>query len=169
MQGIQVMGGVHLMPGNCPRRTIDAEAPAQTLRESVSASDGIAEGTPPSFDSAALGGLLLVRAAQVHPIAVRLEHVVQVFDAARIVMEDGLAHSADDNGQVVALAIQMHGGIRRARRRFEWQWIVLGSVACGHGCRWFQAAVATGLRRDAVEVAERADAHLAIAWDRGAC
>jgi len=56
---------------------------------------------------------------------------VKLLDAARVVMENGLAHGADENRQSV-FGVRVHGKVRCAWWRLEWQWIVFGLVECGH-------------------------------------
>ncbi len=62
---------------------------------------------------------------------------MKLFNATSVVLENGLPHGADENRQSV-LGVGVHGKVRRAGRRLEWQGIVLGSVECGHKCQWLR-------------------------------
>ena len=61
---------------------------------------------------------------------------MKLCNATSVVMENGLTHGADENRHSV-LGFAVHGKVRRAWRRLEWQGIVFGSVECGHKSLWF--------------------------------
>ena len=62
---------------------------------------------------------------------------MKLFNATSVVMENGLTHGADENRNSI-LGVAVHGKVRRAWRRLEWQGIVFGSVEYGHTCQWFR-------------------------------
>ncbi len=97
-------------------RDVDGEAAAQALLESVPAARGVALGARPGLDRAVGGGLLLVGAAERHPVAVRLQHRVEVIDAAQVIAKLGLADPDDERGRVerlVAEGLELRGLGRR--------------------------------------------------------
>ena len=65
------------------RRHVHAEAAAQALLEAVPAADRVVGRAAPRLDGALGRRLLLVGAAERHPVAVRLEHRVEVVDRAQ--------------------------------------------------------------------------------------
>ena len=74
--------------------TYIAEAAAQPLLEPVPAADRVVRRAPPRLDRALRRRLLLVGAAERHPVAVRAQHRVQVVDAAQVVAQLRLADLA---------------------------------------------------------------------------
>src|SRR6267378_1311095 len=75
-------------------RNVHAEPAAKALLETVPAADRVLRGATPSFHSARGGRLLLIRAPQRHPVAMLLEHRVQIIKAAQVIPELGLSHCA---------------------------------------------------------------------------
>ena len=57
-------------------------------------------GDRPGFHGTFSGRLLLIGAAERHPVAVRFEHGVKVFETAKVVAEFGLANLDDERGRV---------------------------------------------------------------------
>lgn len=73
-------------------RDVVAEAAAKPLLQPVPAAHRVVLGTAPGLDGAGGRGLLLIRIAQGHPVALLLEPPVKVIDAREVVAELGLAH-----------------------------------------------------------------------------
>ena len=78
------------------RRHVHPEPTAQPLLESVPPADRVLGRASPGLHGAVGGRLLLVGAAQRHPIPVLREHRVQVVQAAEVVAELGLADLDDE-------------------------------------------------------------------------
>src|SRR5688500_10868885 len=76
-------------------RQVHPKAAAQSLFKTVPTLYGVVGRTPPCLYRPLGGGLLLVSAAQRYPIAVLLEHGMQVFDAAQVITKLGFAYHAD--------------------------------------------------------------------------
>src|SRR5438309_56836 len=69
------------------RRQVDPKSAAQPLLHPVPAADRIGGAAAPRLDRPLGRGLLLVRPAERHPVAVLLEHRVEVLDAAELVAQ----------------------------------------------------------------------------------
>jgi hypothetical protein len=132
-----VLGVVgHLGQAECLEewRHVHAEPAAEPLLESVPAADRVRFGPAPGFHRAVRRRFLLVGAAEGHPVAVRLEHRVQVIDGPGVVEELGPADLADDHRRrrrVVAI----HRVLGRARRGLESPRVFLGAGAGRHSDR----------------------------------
>ncbi len=126
------------------RREVHAEAPAETFLEAVPAPYGVLWGAAPGFYGAFGGGLLFVGAAEEHPVAVGLEHGVEVFDGSGLVVEDGLADGADEDGRVCGV-VAVDFVVGGAGGRFEVPGIFF-SADGGHGgprsVSWFDYSTA---------------------------
>ena len=111
------------------RRQVHPEPAAVALAQPVPAADGVVGRAAPGLHGPLGSRLLLVRAAERHPVAVRLEHGVQVLDAAQVVAQLRRAHLADESrriGRLVAVhlvlgragrCLQVPGAIRGCRHR----------------------------------------------------
>src|ERR1700687_3136383 len=66
-------------------RKVHAETAAQTLLQTIPATHRIRWRPAPGLDRALFRRLLLVGAAELHPVAALLQHRVQVVDAAKII------------------------------------------------------------------------------------
>src|SRR3984893_1617028 len=77
-------------------RDVHAEAAAQALLQPVPTANRVLRRTAPRFNRAFGRRLLLVRASQRHPVAVLLEHCMQIVEAAEVVQEDRLSHGAHE-------------------------------------------------------------------------
>src|SRR3954470_5503124 len=106
------------------RRHIDAEPTAETLLQPVPATDRVVVRPRPRLDRTGRSGLLLVGAAERHPVAVRLEHRVEVLDGALVVLQLGAADLADDHRRIVRV-VEVHRVLTRPGRRREPPGIVL--------------------------------------------
>src|SRR5437879_4103754 len=100
------------------RRHVHAKAAAQPFLHPVPAADRILGRPAPRLDRAFGRRLLLIRAAERHPVAVLLQHRVQVIDRAQLVAELGLAHDADDRRRAGRL-VPVHLVLRRPARSRE--------------------------------------------------
>ena len=78
------------------RRQIDAKAAPKPLLEPVPAAYRVVCGPSPRLDGPLGCRLLLVGAAERHPVAVRLQHGVQVVDRAQLVPQLGRADLAHE-------------------------------------------------------------------------
>ena len=100
------------------RRDVVGEPPAQSLLEAVPAADRVVRGPAPGLHGAFRRRLLLVGAAQRHPVACRDEHGVQVLDAAQVVAQFGLADD-DDEGRRIGGLVAIRLVLRLPRRGGE--------------------------------------------------
>src|SRR3569833_1758417 len=85
------------------RRNVHAKAATQTLFQTIPPPNGVAFRPAPGFTGALFGGLLLIGAAQVHPVAVLFQLVVQIVWASDIVMQNGFAYGANQHFFTVLL------------------------------------------------------------------
>ena len=109
------------------RRHVHAEAAAQALLEAVPAAHRIV-GERAHASTVPVGGrLLLVGAAERHPVAVRLQHRVQVVDAAQVVAQLGLADPHDERRRVERL-VAVRLVLRLPARRLQAPGIVRCTV-----------------------------------------
>src|SRR5687767_1146110 len=111
------------------RGDVHAEAAAEAFLEAVPAADRVLGGAAPRFDGALGRGLLLVGAAEGHPVAVLLQHRVEVLDAAEVVAELGLADLADQRGRVEGLVAEDHE-VRAAARGLQLPGFLARAGAC---------------------------------------
>ena len=81
-------------------RHVHGEPAAVALAQAVPAADRVVLRAGPRLDGAVLGRLVLVGAAERHPVAVGREHGGHVVDAAGEVAELGRADLADQRGRV---------------------------------------------------------------------
>src|SRR5690606_29117109 len=79
------------------------EAPAQALLQAVPALHRVVGRSSPRLDGAGLRLLLLVGAAEEHPLAVLVQHRVQVLDAAQVVAELRLSDLHHEGRRIGAL------------------------------------------------------------------
>src|ERR1700682_5937411 len=86
--------------------------PGNPLLEAVPPADWILRRPAPCLNGALSRRLLLVGAAQRHPVAVLLEHGLEVLDGAKLITELGLADDADDRRRVETLVL-VHQVFRR--------------------------------------------------------
>src|SRR5215213_711972 len=97
---------------------VHPEPAAVALPEAVPPSDRIRSIAAPRLDRSGLRILLLVGGAEIHPVAVLLEHPVQVVDGTEVVLELGRADLADERRRVCRL-VPIHRVLRRPGRRLE--------------------------------------------------
>lgn len=88
------------------RRHVHAKAPPQALLQPVPPAHGIVRGARPGFHRAGRGGLLLVGAAQRQPVAVLLQHGVEVVQAAQVIAQFRRAHHAHQRGRIQRLVAE---------------------------------------------------------------
>ena len=100
------------------RRHVVAEAAAQPLLEAVPAADRVVLRARPRLDGALGGRLLLVGAAERHPVAALAQHRVEVVEAAQVVAELGLADLHDQRRRVERL-VAVGGELRATARRLQ--------------------------------------------------
>jgi len=112
-------------------RHVHAEAATKTLLQAIPAANRILRRASPGFYRAFGRGLLLVRAAQRHPISVLPERRMKIVDAAEVVSKLGLAdgHNECRRGQTF---ISVCGEFRCSWRRLQQPRISLCSFAFGH-------------------------------------
>src|SRR4029078_1701437 len=77
---LRVVGQLDEPEGLEQWRDVHAEPAAVALAQAITAADRIFLGPAPALDRAVLRGLLLVRRAEVHPVALGLEPGGQVVD-----------------------------------------------------------------------------------------
>src|SRR3972149_6592893 len=97
---------------------VHSEAAAKTLLQTVPTADRILWRATPGFDGSFLRWLLLVRAAQLDPIAVLLEHGVEVGHTAQMVSQLRLA-DRDYQGRWIHRFVAIRLELRRPWRRFQ--------------------------------------------------
>ena len=100
------------------RRHVDAEPAAEALLEAVPAADRVVRRAAPGLDRALGCRLLLVGAAEWHPVAVGLEPRVEVVDGPQVVAELRAADLAHDRRWIGGL-VAPHRVLGRARRRLQ--------------------------------------------------
>ncbi len=110
------------------RRHVDAEPPTQALLQPIPPADRVGLRASPRLDRPVGRGLLLVRATERHPVAVRLEHGVQVVDRPPVVLELRPADLADDRRRIAGV-VEVHRVLGRPRRCLEDPRIRLGAAA----------------------------------------
>ena len=110
------------------RRHVHPEPPAQPLLQAVPAPNRILRRSSPGFHRAIRRGLLLIGAAQRHPVSVRLEHGVQVLDRAQLVAELGPTDLADDRTRLRAL-VAIHRVFGRSARGSQDPWVLAGTCS----------------------------------------
>ena len=103
-----------------------AEAAPKALLETVPATDRVVRRAAPGFYRTGFGLLLLVGAAELHPVAVLFEHFVQVGQASRVVMQYRFTYGTDNNLAAV-LHVLVHFIFAGAGRRFELPGIFFGT------------------------------------------
>jgi len=113
------------------RRNVHAKPPAQSLLQPIPAFDRVARRSAPCLHGPVLRRLLLVRPAEFHPVSCRLQHRVQILNAARIVEQHGLAHRAHNHAHAV-LFIHVHRVFGCSRRSLQLPGIRLCSVELYH-------------------------------------
>ena len=99
-------------------RDVHAETTAQPLLQAVPAAHRIVRRAAPGLDGARRRRLLLVGAAERHPVPRLDEHRPQVVKAASLVGQGGLADDADQDGRVDGV-VTVDGVTRRSRRRLQ--------------------------------------------------
>ncbi len=82
------------------RLDIVGKATAKAFRQPIPMAHGIVEGTSPGLDCAIFDTLLLVTGDQRHPIAVGLEHGMQIVKAAEVIAYGPAAHLADKRRRI---------------------------------------------------------------------
>src|SRR5436309_15855005 len=91
------------MQGLQDRRNVHAEPTAQSFLQTVPPADRVFRGPSPGFDRAVHCRLLLVCGPQEHPVAVGLEHLMQVVDAPEVVEQLRAPRLHDERGRSYGL------------------------------------------------------------------
>src|SRR5690349_4810404 len=102
------------------------EPSSQPILHPVPAADGVVGRAAPGLHRALRGRLLLVGAAERNPVARRLQHRVEVVDAAQLVAQLGGPHLHHERGRIRRL-VAVRLVLRLAGRRLEGPGIVCGS------------------------------------------
>src|SRR5258706_11969778 len=110
------------------RRHVDAEAAAQPLLGPVPAAHRVLLAAPPRLDRAVGRRLLLVGAAQRHPLALLLEHGVQILHGPPLVAQLRAADLAHKRGRLLGV-VAPHLVVGRAWRSLQLPGVVLGALA----------------------------------------
>ena len=110
------------------RRDVDAEPAAQSLLQPVPAADGVVRGARPRFHRSLGGRLLLVGGAEEHPVAVGLEHRVEIVQAANVVAELRLPYPHDQRRRV-ELPVTERRELGSAAGRLQRPWLFSRAAA----------------------------------------
>src|SRR5207245_4349143 len=110
------------------RRHVHPEASAQTFLQAVPALDRILWRSPPRLDGALGRRLLLVGTPEEHPVAVLLQHRVQIVNGPEVVAQLRLADDAYDGGRIGIFGA-IHLVIGRSTRRLQLPRLRFGALA----------------------------------------
>src|SRR5581483_1803620 len=110
------------------RRQVHPEPSAQALLEPVPTAHRVVGRPPPRLDRSLLRRLLLVRAAELDPVAAGGQHRVQIVDRPCVVEQRRLADDAHDHLAAVPL-LEVHLVVGRERRRLQPPRVVLRAAA----------------------------------------
>src|SRR6185369_16200407 len=110
---LRVVGQLNEAEGLHERRHVEAEPAAIALPESVPPSDRVRRVATPGLDGSGLRVPLLVRGAEVHPVAMLLQHRVEVVDRALVVLQDRRADLAEDRRWIGGV-VDVHEVVGRA-------------------------------------------------------
>src|SRR5216684_790424 len=108
-------------------RDVHPESTPQAFLQPVPTTDRILRGSAPRFDGPVGGRLLFVRTSQQHPIAVRLEHRVQIVDRPEMVPEFRAPRFHDERRRIERFIPECRE-LRRPARGLEFPWMIARSV-----------------------------------------
>src|SRR2546421_13041211 len=94
------------MQGLQDRRDVHTEPAPQSLLQAVPPGNRVLWRSSPGFNGPIRRGLLFVCASQRHPVAVRLQHLVQVVDAPEVVSELRAARLHDERRRIQCLVTE---------------------------------------------------------------
>src|SRR2546426_11627690 len=94
------------MQGLQDRRNVHTEPAPQSLLQAVPPGNRVLWRSSPGFDGPIRRGLLFVYASQRHPVAVRLQHLMQIVDALEVVSELRAAGLHDERRRIQCLVTE---------------------------------------------------------------